>query len=58
MQFLMLDGELPVHSMNLIDFILKSEPEGDLLIESLLCLLVILQQHILIVLEVGVLLPQ
>jgi hypothetical protein len=54
----MLDGELPVHSMNLIDFILKSEPEGDLLIESLLCLLVILQQHILIVLEVGVLLPQ
>lgn len=58
MQFLMLDGEFPMHSMNLIDFILKSEPEGDLLIESLLCLLVILQQHILIVLEVGVLLPQ
>jgi hypothetical protein len=58
MQFLMLNGQLPMNSMNLIDFILKSEPEGDLLIESLLCLLVILQQHILIVLEVGVLLPQ
>jgi hypothetical protein len=54
----MLDGEFPMHSMNLIDFILKSEPEGDLLVECLLCLLVILQQHILIVLEVGVLLPQ
>jgi hypothetical protein len=56
MQFLMLNGQLPMNSMNLIDFILKSEPQRHLFIEGLLSLFIILQQHILIILKMGILL--
>ena len=58
MQFLMLDGQLPVNAMNLIDLILKPEPERHLFIESLLSLFIVLQEHILIILEMRVLLPE
>jgi hypothetical protein len=57
-QFLVLDAQLPMHSVDLVDLILKLEAQRDLLIEGLLSLLVILHKHVLIILQVLVLISQ
>lgn len=47
-----------MYTVDLIDFILELEPKRDFLIECLFCLLVVFHQHILIILQVLVLIPQ
>ena len=54
----MLNGELVVDSVDLVNFALEFEPEGNLFVESLLCLFVILHQNLLVVFKIVVGLSQ
>ena len=54
----MLDGQLVVHSVDLVYFALEFQPQGHLLIEGLFCLFVVFHQNLLIVFEVVIGLSQ
>ena len=55
---LVLDGELPVHAVDFVDFVFELEAQGDFLVEGLFCLLEVLHKHVLVVLEGGVVLAE
>jgi len=57
-KFLVLYRQLPMHTVDLIDLVLKLETQRHFLIKCLFGLFIILHQNVLIVFKVSILIPQ